>query len=69
MPDMGVLGLEFENNIVIFEISSFIYLTAKFREKIKMPKFENKNALFGYFWARISKNYFHIWKIITLEFV
>ena len=28
---------------------------------MKMPKFGNKNALFGYFWARIWKNYYHIW--------
>ena len=25
-----------------------------------MPKFGAKNALFGYFWAGISKNYCHI---------
>ena len=25
-----------------------------------MPKFETKNALFGYFWARIKKKYCHI---------
>ena len=25
-----------------------------------MSKFGTKNALFGYFWARILKNYFHI---------
>ena len=26
-----------------------------------MPKFGTKSALFSYFWARISKNYCHIW--------
>ena len=26
-----------------------------------MPKFGNKTALFGYFWARSLKNYCHIW--------
>ena len=26
-----------------------------------MPKFGTKSALFGYFWARILKNYCHIW--------
>ena len=32
------------------------------RERLtKTPKFGIKNALFGYFWARISKNYCHIW--------
>ena len=28
---------------------------------MKMPKFGTKSALFGYFWARILKNYCHIW--------
>ena len=26
-----------------------------------MPKFGTQNALFGYFWARIKKNYCQIW--------
>ena len=34
---------------------------AKFLEKTKMPKFGIKNALFGYFSARILKNYCYIW--------
>ena len=33
-----------------------------------MPKFGTKNALFGYFWARILKNCCHI-EISTLTFV
>ena len=33
----------------------------KIWQKTKMPKFGTKNALFGYFWARILKNYCHIW--------
>ena len=37
-----------------------IDLIAKFREIIEMDKFGTKNALFGYFWARIFKNYSHI---------
>ena len=47
----GYFWLEFEKNIVIFEISSieFISLIAKFRGKIKFPKFGIKNALFEYF--------------------
>ena len=40
---------------------SQICLIAKFHEKTKMPKFGTKNALFGYFWVRILKNYCHIW--------
>ena len=27
---------------------------------MKIAKFERKNTLFGYFWARILKNYRHI---------
>ena len=48
-----------------------ICLIAKFRGKTKIPKFVTKNALFGYFWpkmpylcvfwARILKNYIHVW--------
>ena len=30
-------------------------------KKTKMPKFGTKNALFGYFWATILKNYCLIW--------
>ena len=38
-----------------------ICLNAKFREKMKMPKFGTKNVLFGYFWTGIFKNFCHIW--------
>ena len=31
------------------------------RKNKKKLKFGIKNTLFGYFWARISKNYCHIW--------
>ena len=34
---------------------------AKFCKKTKIPKFRTKNALFGYFWAKILKHYCHIW--------
>ena len=54
MSDLGIFELEFGNNIVIFEI------IAKFRKIIKIPKLGTKNALFGYFWAGILKNYCHI---------
>ena len=33
----------------------------KFCGKAKFPIFGTKNALFGYFWARILKKYCHIW--------
>ena len=45
-----------------------IYLTAKLREKIKMPKLGTKNVLFGYFRAKSLKSYCHI-EISTLKFV
>ena len=54
MPDSGIFGLEFENYILIFEISTlkFVYLQ-NFVKKMKMSKFWTKNVLFGYFWAII----------------
>ena len=33
----------------------------KISKIMKIPKFGNKNASFGYFWTRIWKNYYHIW--------
>ena len=38
-----------------------ICIIAKFREKMKIPKFGTKNVLFAYFWAGIWKQYCHIW--------
>ena len=42
---------------------SYLKLTPsnKFGAKIKILKFSTKNAWCGYFWARILKNYCHIW--------
>ena len=34
-----------------------------------MPKFGTKNAVFGYFWARIYKGIIVIFEINTLKFV
>ena len=51
-----IFGLEFEKNVFIFEISVFEFvLLQNFskQKKTKMPKLETKNALFGYFRARI----------------
>ena len=47
--------------IVIWNQHPRICLIAKSRKKTKMSKFGTKNALFGYFWTRILKNYSHIW--------
>ena len=57
---LGIFGLEFENNFVTFEINTFICLISKFCEIKKMSKFGTKNALFGYFWVKIKKNYCYI---------
>ena len=44
MPHLGIFGLEFENNIVIFETSTLeFFLIAKFLEIIKMPESGTKN--------------------------
>ena len=62
MPYLGIFGLEFENNIVvIFEISALRFdLITKFCEKMKMSKFGAKNALFGYFGARILRKFSYL---------
>ena len=46
IADLGIFGLELENNIVIFEISTleFVYLQ-NLVPKQKMTKFGIKNAL------------------------
>ena len=50
MPYLGIFGLEFENNFVIFEINDLeIFLIAYFCAKIKILEFGTKNALFGCF--------------------
>ena len=38
-----------------------ICIHAEFFKKTKMPKVWSKNALFGYFWARVLKNCCHNW--------
>ena len=52
MTYLSTFGPEFENNILIFEIG---------KTQKKPLKFGIKNVLFGYFGARISKNFCHIW--------
>ena len=61
MSDLCIFGLEFESNIVIFEISILEFVQLQhFAKKTKMPKFWIKNALLGYFRSRILENYCHI---------
>ena len=50
MSCLSIFGLEYESNIVIFDIQhTRICLIAKFSEKMKMPNVGTKNTLFGYF--------------------
>ena len=50
MSDSGIFRLEFEKNIGhIWNKHTWICLTAKYREIMKMPKSGTKKALFAYF--------------------
>ena len=45
MSDLGIFGLEFENNIAIFEISVLEFvLFQSLVQKIKILKFETRNV-------------------------
>ena len=62
VPCLGISGQEFWKRYChIWNQHPQICLSAKFHEKIKIPKFGTKNTLFGYFWARILENFCHIW--------
>ena len=62
MPYLSIFGLRIcKKYFHIWNQYPRIYLIAKFHEKMKTPKFWNKNTLFRYFGARILKNYCHIW--------
>ena len=59
-PYLGLSGLEFKKTIAILEISTLKFVQLQNFAKItKISKFGTKNALFGYFWARILTNYCH----------
>ena len=70
MPDLGIfdqkcliwvfLGYNFNRTITIFVISNpWNCLIAKCYERMKMPKFGIKSALFDWFWAIILQNYWN----------
>ena len=68
-PCLVISRLEFESNIVIFEISAlaFFFIT-NFGVKIKNFKFGSKNVLFDIL-APELENHIVIFEISTLEFV
>ena len=53
MPDLGILGLEFENYCHIWNQHPRICLIARYRGKTEMAKFGSKNDLFAYFWPKM----------------
>ena len=56
MFDFRILRLEFENIIVIFEISILEFLLSLcLIQKKKIPKFGKKLPIRGYFWKGIWK--------------
>ena len=62
MHCLGIYRQEFEKKfltgkVIILEFAKLV----SFMQKKKNFKFGTKIALFGYFWATILKNYFHIW--------
>ena len=49
-PDLGIFGLEFENNIVIFEISTLKFVSLEnFAEKQKCLNLGSKMSYLGIF--------------------
>ena len=57
MPYLGIFRLTSWKTIVTLEMSTLKYVNFQnFVKKTKFPLFDTKNALFGYFCARILKN-------------
>ena len=50
---LGILVLEVQNTIVLFEISTLNFVQLQNFAQKKMPKFGTKNATSGSFWAEI----------------
>ena len=56
MSDLGIFGLEFENNMSYLKSApSNLSNWKNFVKEKKLSKFGTENALFGYFWAGILK--------------
>ena len=79
IPDLGIFGLEFENNIFIFEISNLEFvLLQNFEEKQKCLNVGRKMLYLGTFgqkcliWVFLRKKFKNtivIFEISTLKFV
>ena len=69
MPDLGIFGLEFENNFVIFEIRTlkFVYLQ-NFTKKQKCLTLGPKMPDLGILGLEFENNIV-IFEISTLEFI
>ena len=68
IPYLGIFGLEFENNVVIFEITTLeLVKLGNFVKKWKCLNFGPKIA-WGFFWLEFENNIV-IFEISTLEFV
>ena len=63
MHYVGVLGSYFEKLLPNLKSAPSTFSNYKSHEKIKMPKLETKNALYGYFWVRIFKKLFSYFKL------
>ena len=51
LPYWCILDWNFKTNIVIFVISTVIFVKLQNFVKKRLPKMRHKNALFGYFWT------------------
>ena len=60
MPYLIIFGLEFLKNCGIWNQHLQTYQIAKIGEKLKFTQFGSRNALFGYFWARILKKLWYL---------
>ena len=61
MPCLGFSGKNFKKLLSNLKSALSNLSTCKISRKKQMSKFGPKNALLWYFWARIWKNYCHIW--------
>ena len=61
MPYLGFSGKNFKKLLSNLKSALSNLSTCKISRKKQMSKFGTKNALLWYFWARIWKNYCHIW--------